>query len=114
MPTRPAHPCGAPSCPALVEVGRYCEKHQANHRADKPVRASRQSRGYTSHYSNHYRPWYLRRHPVCESIHGCEHPAEEIHHIVRLADGGEACDESNCQALCSFHHGLLGGQGGRG
>jgi len=114
MPLAPKRPCRVPLCPALVDGGGYCPKHAASDNRDKAPRPSRQSRGYSSHYVNKYRPWYLRQHPMCESIHGCNAESVEVHHVQRLADDGSACDPDNCQALCSFHHSKLGGQGGRG
>jgi 5-methylcytosine-specific restriction protein A len=107
MPTRPKRPCRYANCPELVDFG-YCAKHH------QPQRASRHERGYSTHYTTRFRPWFMARHPVCESIHGCFRPAEEVHHLTSLADGGSACDESNCQSLCRKHHQLLGAQGGRG
>jgi len=50
---------------------------------------------------------------LCEASCGCERPATELHHIIRLEDGGAQYDEDNIQALCKPHHDSLGGKGVR-
>ena len=51
----------------------------------------------------HYvRKEYLKKHPICE-ICG-EREAEEVHHIIRVVDGGEIFNEENLIAVCKECH----------
>src|SRR5664279_5434007 len=110
MPNRPAHPCGAPSCPALVENGRYCEKHQATNPPDSQRwrnvdrdRGSPTERGYGPYYRK-WRAWSLRRFPICEASEGCSQPATDCHHLHEVSDAawytthpGAMTDRENVQ-----------------
>ena len=105
MPRKPKHPCSYLGCGKLTD-GRYCNEHRQT----------------TQHYYNRYerdpdtnkrygRAWrriwlqYIQSHPLCEQ---CERegrltPAEEVHHIVPLTDGGTN-DAGNLMALCKSCH----------
>jgi len=53
-----------------------------------------------------FRRYYLARHPLCvfcERV-GRLRASREVHHLTKLADGGDVFDESNCRALCSSCH----------
>ena len=115
MPVAPRKPCRRPGCPALTDSG-YCEAHQSlKHEASRQFDAARPNsagRGYDARWRK-FRAWLLRRRVMCEASAGCNRPADEIHHVVRLQDGGERLDELNCQPLCKSHHSSLRGQGGK-
>lgn len=112
MPTAPKRPCTYPGCPELVERGR-CDAHKSGAtKVYEQQRGSSNERGYDWKWRR-FRPWYLNRHPMCEASMGCNQLATEIHHIVRLEDGGEKYDEANLQALCKPHHSSKRGAGGR-
>jgi hypothetical protein len=113
MPLKAKQICAQPGCGLLTDATKYCAQHAAV-ATTQTRRPSRHERGYSSHYQTKFRPWFMRRHPLCESVYGCDRPAEEIHHVTKLCDGGLACSESNCQALCRRHHAALAGKGGRG
>ena len=114
MPNAPKKPCRKIGCPALTDTG-YCEAHQSlKHEASRQFDASRGNsaeRGYDAHWRK-FRAWLLRRRVMCEASVGCNKPGAELHHIVRLNDGGDKYEETNIQVLCKSHHSSLRGNGG--
>ena len=71
-----------------------------NTQTRKPdVRPSAAARGYDRKWRR-IRAQYLKSHPDCVV---CGEPAEEVDHIVSLADGGTHKWE-NLQSLCKTHH----------
>lgn len=77
-------------------------------------RGSSAQRGYDSNWRR-FRDWFLSRHPLCESEFRCRSIATEVHHVRKVSDWPEGrLYESNCQALCAYHHRRLRGSGGRG
>lgn len=48
---------------------------------------------------------YIKSHPYCEECWktGKETPAEEVHHIIPMCEGGRH-DRSNLMAVCSACH----------
>jgi len=111
MPMRPKHPCAHQPCAELVD-SRYCDRHADDAKQYDRSRGSSTARGYDRTWQK-FRLMYLRRHTICEASEGCERPATEPHHIVRLQDGGARLSEDNLQALCHSHHSRLRGAGGR-
>ncbi len=108
MPYRPKRPCSFPGCPRLTD-GRFCEEHA------KAVNA-----GYEK-YGRRYRPaarygadWrkvrarYVREHPFCEECmkRGVLTPAEHVHHIRPLGEGGTH-DAENLMSLCRRCHAAI-------
>lgn len=99
MPYKSRRPCGYPGCAALVSAGeRYCDKHK------KTVRLG----GNNSHYDRHWqkiRALYLANHPLCVDCQkeGRLTPATEVHHIVKVKNGGSD-REDNLMALCHSCH----------
>jgi 5-methylcytosine-specific restriction protein A len=114
MPFLPKRPCRQPGCGELVDSG-YCEKCQSKRPTSlaDDHRGNSAERGYDAKWRR-FRYGYLERHPLCESKWGCVLAATQIHHIVKLRDGGAKYDEANLQPLCDYHHAALGGAGGRG
>lgn len=103
MPTRPPRPCNWPGCPSLTR-DRYCPRH-AEERAQRErqrlsARPSAAQRGYGRAWQRVRGEW-LAAHPWCAA---CGAVGTEVHHIVRLADGGTH-HPSNLMTLCaSCHH----------
>lgn len=70
----------------------------------------RRPKGETPLYSQ--RKWrrrrrlFLMRNPLCVKCTkaGKFQPAEEVDHIIPIADGGDVWDETNWQALCKPCH----------
>jgi 5-methylcytosine-specific restriction protein A len=117
MPTAARKPCSQPGCGELAD-GRYCPGHTkinvvtVQRKQYDASRGSSAERGYDWEWRRH-REWYLNRHSMCEASKGCDQPANEVHHIIRLSDGGDKFDPANMQALCKSHHSSKRGQGGR-
>ena len=101
-PYKPARPCRVPTCPGLATVGGYCSAHQGLRPKPRP-RPSRHDRGYDSAWEK-VRAAYLVEHPECE--YRRMQAAVIVHHVQPLLRGGPS-DESNLQALCRYHHGLI-------
>ena len=103
MGTRPPHPCGWPGCRTLTG-DRFCDTHRrADQRRLDARRPSSSARGYDARW-RHIRAEVLARDPWCSKCR--ERPAEEVHHVVALRDGGTNAPE-NLAALCkSCHSGL--------
>ena len=105
MPYKPKRPCSYPSCVRLVD-GRYCDEHmliverQYNHYLRSPDTNKRYGRAWKK-----LRARFLLQHPLCEQCkrEGRLTPAEEVHHILSLANGGTN-GESNLMALCKSCH----------
>ena len=90
MPRKPKHPCGYPGCPELTDR-QYCPAHQ------KLVTSRYNRHGRTPEMKKRYngawpaiRRRFIAAHPLCEMClrEGRATAAEEVHHIVPLADGG--------------------------
>ena len=112
--------CQFPRCPNLAQPhGKYCEVHASKNQR-KPrgwkerkakqaaladsERGTAAERGY-DHKWRMTRASYLKRHPLC---HDCqEHHdykmASEVHHIIKVRDGGRNYNE-NLMALCKSCH----------
>lgn len=114
MPLKPKRPCSVNGCPELTH-GRYCEKHQKEinrqyNRERQPVMNKRYGRPW-----KRIRDRYIRSHPLCEECLKNKRtiPAQEVHHIVPLTQGGDNRDE-NLMALCtSCHSTITAREGGR-
>jgi 5-methylcytosine-specific restriction protein A len=61
------------------------------------------------------RPWrtfrarYLREHPTCAC--GCGRPAEDVHHVKPISEGGAPFDPANMQALAHDCHSRVTNRG---
>ncbi len=113
MPKKPKRPCSNPGCPELVD-GRYCEAHKRivdrhyNKQRD-PETSKRYGRRWRK-----IRKTYITAHPLCEECkkQGKYTPAEEVHHIKALADGGTH-DYANLMSLCKACHSSITAKEGR-
>jgi 5-methylcytosine-specific restriction protein A len=105
MPYKPKKPCAHPGCPNLT-AGRFCPAH-----AKQDARNYEQYRRDPDTRRRYGRAWkrirdrYIAAHPLCEQCSAAGHitPAQEVHHIVPLSDGGDHA-EDNLMALCSSCH----------
>jgi 5-methylcytosine-specific restriction protein A len=98
MPYKPPSACAIPSCPELALPGGIrCRRHQRLKDAERPTA---HARGYDGSW-NKIRASYLRRHPQCAICRVRE--ATDVHHLVRVKDGGGHSD-SNLMALCHSCH----------
>lgn len=125
-------PCRQPGCPALVERG-YCDKHKTRERycaqprcgrvvtdsnwceEHQPQRQHDQRRGPAA-ARGYDRQWqavrasYISRYPLCGrcEARGLVRPADMVHHIVAIADGGDRLAFGNLLSLCWPCHGKVG------
>ena len=106
MPLAPLKPCAYPGCPNLIREGRYCPAHKtiASREYDRNYR----SPDHNKHYGYRWRKirdLYYSKHPLCEEClkHGRLVPADEIHHIVPVDQGGSH-DDDNLVSLCQSCH----------
>ena len=105
MPYKPNHPCAHPGCPALVE-GRFCPTH-----AQQDARAYTRYRRDPDTDRRYGRAWrriraaYIAAHPLCEECQraGRLTPAQEVHHILPLSQGGDH-RMGNLMSLCKSCH----------
>lgn len=115
MPTKPKRPCSYPACPALTD-GPYCDthvglvaKHYERYQRD-PAAKKRYGRQWQK-----IRDQFIAAHPVCQKCTEQNQltPAEEVHHIIPLSQGGTH-DWDNLVALCtSCHSRITATEGGR-
>ncbi len=56
-----------------------------------------------SHRTQRNRRQQLRDQPFCQAP-GCNRLADEVDHIIPLAEGGDRYDPANLQSLCRDHH----------
>ena len=105
MPRKPKRPCSHPVCPRLTD-GRFCEEHQKqeNKRYEKYDRDPAMRRRYGRTWKR-IRDRHIAEHPLCEVCkkQGRITPAEEVHHIKPLSQGGTH-DDSNLMSLCKECH----------
>ncbi len=102
-------PCKHPLCSQLTSSRHgYCRDH-LDYRKDKrkeadSSRPNRIERGYTKDWIKLREEW-LRGHPVC---FGCGRINRQrpllVHHVVPIADGGEALDPDNLRTYCGHCH----------
>ena len=105
MPKRPKRSCSYPGCPNLTD-GRFCEEHARKEakRYEKYDRDPAVRRRYGRAWKR-IRDRFITAHPLCEECRkrGVITPAQEVHHIKPLSQGGTHA-ESNLMALCTPCH----------
>lgn len=108
MPTSPKRPCSQAGCPELT-YGRYCPKHQRQMDAqyNKYQRDPETRRRYGRAWQK-IRRQHLAEHPLCEQCRqdGVLTPAEQVHHILPLSQGGSN-DPANLMSLCVSCHSAI-------
>jgi 5-methylcytosine-specific restriction protein A len=115
MPYRPKRPCSHPGCPKLTD-GRYCAEHakEVAKRYERYQRDPAVKKRYGRTWKR-IRDRYIAAHPLCEQCekHGRITPAEEVHHIKPLSQGGTNAVD-NLMSLCtSCHSEITACEGGR-
>ena len=111
MPRKAKRPCGYPGCPALAEK-YYCPEHEELMK--KQSGASYNRRRPTDTGKRYGRQWkkiraiFLSDHPLCEVCkkEGRLTPAQEVHHILPLSEGGTN-ESGNLMALCKSCHSAI-------
>jgi len=108
MPQKPKRPCSYPGCPMLT-VERFCDKHakiDAKH-YELYQRDPKTRKRYGSNWIK-IRATFIRTNPLCAKCQqdGRLTPAQEVHHIIPLRDGGTH-DVNNLMSLCSSCHSTI-------
>ena len=119
MPYKAMKPCGYSGCPALTDR-QYCPEHQklVSSHYNRYGRTPEMKRRYNDAWPR-IRKAFVAAHPLCEVCQreGRVTAAEEVHHIVPLAQGGTH-EDANLMALCKECHSRItareGGRWGRG
>lgn len=72
---------------------------------DRRPRGSTTQRGYDVAWER-FRKFFLMNNPLCRDCLDADRltPANEVHHVHKLADGGPRLDPDNCMALCKPCH----------
>jgi 5-methylcytosine-specific restriction protein A len=113
MPRKPKRPCSYPGCPELTD-DRYCEQHQSlvNKQYNKYQRDPESNKRYGRSWKR-IRDRYIKTHTLCEECQrqGRLTPAEEVHHIIPLANGGSN-NKENLMSLCKSCHSRITAQSG--
>lgn len=105
MPNSPRTPCRTRGCPSLVTIPGHCNKHNDN----KWGRPTVTPPGRYGNAWRKRRKAKLAANPTCTcTMHHpscCNQtaPATEVHHLIRIRDGGRD-EDSNLQALCKQCH----------
>ena len=114
MPKKPKRPCSYPGCGKLTDC-RYCDEHRkiAERQYNRYLRDPDTNKRYGRAWKK-LRARFLLLHPLCEQCksEGRLTAAEEVHHILPLANGG-ANDESNLMALCKSCHSKITAASGK-
>ena len=115
MPYKPKRPCSFPGCPKLTS-GRFCDEHAKVEakRYEKYDRSPEIKKRYGAAWRA-IRDRYIAAHPLCEICkqNGKLTPAEEVHHILPLSQGGTHAEE-NLMSLCKVCHSeITAREGGR-
>jgi len=106
MPYKPKKPCKYPGCSKLTD-GKYCAEHAhlMYQRYNRQERDPEINARYQNDEWRSIRETYIISYPFCEICkkHGKLVRAEEVHHIVPLAEGGSNA-VSNLISLCHRCH----------
>ena len=103
MPYKPKCPCAYPGCGRLAESEQYCAEHQKA--MDKHYNQYQRDPASNKRYGRAWkriRDRYIKAHPLCEECKKANRltPAEEVHHILPLSQGGTN-EVSNLMSLCN-------------
>jgi len=115
MPHKPKRPCSHPGCSRLTN-SRFCEEHakQETQRCERYQRDPTVKKRYGRAWKR-VRDRFIASHLLCQRCkeHSKITPAQEVHHIVPLSQGGTH-EETNLMALCtSCHSEITAREGGR-
>jgi len=107
MPSKPRKICSYPGCPNIT-TSQYCEIHTRKANQDYNKQRLERDPDFYKRYGRRWheiRDLYISKHPLCERCERAGYlvPAEEVHHIRPLADGGDNSDE-NLMSVCKSCH----------
>ena len=108
MPYKLRKPCRYPGCVELTH-DTYCEAHkkQVNRQYEKYKRDPETANKYNGEWRR-IRESYIATYPLCEKCkqEGRLVPAEHVHHVIELKDGGSN-EFDNLLSLCKSHHSTI-------
>ena len=114
MPYKPKRPCSYPGCGKLT-AGRYCDEHKqtAERQYNQYLRDCDTNKRYGRAWKK-LRAHFLLLHPLCEQCRNEDRltAADEVHHILPMANGGTN-DTSNLMALCKSCHSRITAKSGK-
>jgi 5-methylcytosine-specific restriction protein A len=101
--------CKHPGCTIVAPPG-YCKDHGP---PSSPVDEKKRNPFYDSARWRKCRARQLSRQPICEGCirWGMLKPAEIVHHITPIEDGGAKLDPNNLASLCVGCHNEAHGHG---
>ena len=115
MPRKPKRPCGHMGCPNLTD-GQFCDTHKKQEaREYNTYRRDPESNKKYGRRWKQIRARVIQENPLCEEClkDGRYTPAEQVHHVKPLSEGGTH-DAGNLMALCSScHSGITLGENNR-
>lgn len=104
MPDRPRRRCtGDPRCHRPALPGGRCAEHARQAERARNARRATSLDVYRSKRWARLRRHVLADHPYC-TVLGCERPATDVDHIIRIEAGGDPWARTNLQPLCHAHH----------
>ena len=114
MPVRAPSACKRSGCAGHVRNG-VCSQcgslKRATNAAHDETRGNNTERGYDGNWRK-VRAMFLRAHPLCQDCQaaGRVTMASEVHHLIKVRDGGAHRDD-NLVALCKPCHSARTGKG---
>ena len=106
MAMMPWKQCAVGGCPELVRGSSRCEKHGKQQRVAQAERRHNEP-FYNTMAWQRKRDAYKTRHPLCEEclLKGMTRPADMVHHIIPVREGGAMFDWGNLKSICFACHG---------
>lgn len=95
--------CAQPSCPELLDTGRWCPAHQPRRGKEyrSPQSTERQKHYKTARWRN-FSKAYRQAHPDCV---WCGAPAEHVDHLDGQGPAGpRGYDDNNLASVCQSCH----------
>jgi len=93
--------CCHPGCNHIALQGKSkCEEHFVERKIKKDTKKTRDKNYGTSRWKK-LRAEKLRQSPLCSD---CKKPANTVHHIIPVKEGGEFWDINNLDTLCRACH----------
>lgn len=104
----------------MNRAARWCGRCRQAHQGPCPQSRRESQRAYDAtreggRYGDvrwrAFRKAYLAQHPLCADCLPVVTAATDVHHVVKLRDGGDQYDPGNCMALCHACHAVRTGRG---
>ena len=95
--------CAAPTCPELIETGRWCDEHRPSRtREYRSAESKARQKQYGTQRWREFAKRYIAQHPTCVR---CGQLSKHCDHVDGEGlSGPRAWDPDNLQALCHSCH----------